>query len=363
MEPTVPPSPPTTPAPATPASGRAAEPPAAPRRGLLSRAFRFIQGAFNLAALALLLLLAVLVVITWNTESSLSEEYHSLSRSGKQKIAIIRLEGPILDGEGFVKKQIDRVREDPAVKAVVLRVNSPGGSVTAADFIYHHLRKLCAERKLPLVVSMGGMAASGGYYVSMAVGDTQDTLFAEPTTWCGSIGVIIPHYNVAELAAELGVEEDSIKSHPLKAMGNPFKRLSDEEKQILQGLVDDAFERFKQVVADGRPRLAGEPGAIDRLATGQVYTTRQALKAGLVDREGFIEDAIDRAVELAGLDKANTRVVRYRGRPTLMDLLLELRAPAAPTGVELLFDLTTPRAYYLCTWLPPLLPKGGNEAG
>lgn len=328
---------------------------AAPCRSLLSRAFRLIQAAFGLAAAVLLLLLGVLFFTSWNADSGLSEEYHSLSRSGKHKIAVIRLEGPILDGEGFVKKQIDQVRNDPAVKAVVLRVNSPGGSVTAADYIYHHLRMLCAERKLPLVVSMGGMAASGGYYVSMAVGDTEETLFAEPTTWCGSIGVIIPHYNIAELSAELGIEEDSIKSHPLKGMGNPFKRLSAEEQQILQALVDDAFERFKQVIARGRPRLAAKAGTIDHLATGQVFTTRQALKAGLVDREGFIEDAIDRAIELARLEKANTRVVRYRGRPTLIDLLLKLRAPAVPSQLELLFDLTTPRAYYLCTWLPPLV--------
>ncbi len=351
MEPTLPP-----PVPASAAAGSAPETPTvAPRRSLLGRAFRFVQAAFGLAAAAVLLLLAVLFFMSWNAYGSLSEEYHSLSRSGKQKIAIIRLEGPILDGEGFVKKQIDQVRDDPAVKAVVLRVNSPGGSVTAADYIYHHLRKLCAERKLPLVVSMGGMAASGGYYVSMAVGDTKETLFAEPTTWCGSIGVIIPHYNVADLAAEVGIEEDSIKSHPLKAMGNPFKRLSEQEQQILQALVDDAFERFKQVVARGRPRLAAKTGAIDRLATGQVFTTRQALEAGLIDREGFIEDAIDRAIELAGLDKADTRVVRYRGQPTLIDLLLKFRAPTTPSELELLFDLTTPRAYYLCTWLPPLV--------
>lgn len=351
MEPTVPP---------LAQAGQASAPPpatlsTAPRRSLLARVFRFIQAAFSLLAAAVMLLLGVLFFTLWNADSDLSEEYHSLARSGKHKIAIIRLEGPILDGEGFVKKQIDRVRDDPTVKAVVLRVNSPGGSVTAADYIYHHLRKLCEDRKLPLVVSMGGMAASGGYYVSMAVGGAEETLFAEPTTWCGSIGVIIPHYNVAELAEQMGIEEDSIKSHPLKAMGNPFKRLTQEEQKILQALVDDAFERFKQVVARGRPRLAAKPGAIERLATGQVFTTRQALKAGLVDREGFIEDAIDRAIELAHLDKADTRVVRYRGRPELVDLLLNFRAPATPPGLQLLFDLTTPRAYYLCTWLPPLV--------
>jgi protease-4 len=337
-----------------------AESHAVPRRSGFSRLLRLLRIAFGLAAAALLVLFAAVLFVAWNAEAGLSEEYHSLARHGRHKVAIIRLEGPILEGEGFVKKQIDQVRQDSAVKAVVLRVNSPGGSVTAADYIYHHLRKLCEERKLPLVVSMGGMAASGGYYVSMAVGDAEGTLFAEPTTWCGSIGVIIPHYNVAELAAELGVEEDSIKSHPLKAMGNPLKRLSPEEQQIFQGLVDDAFDRFKQVVAHGRPRLAAEPGKIERLATGQVFTTRQALNHGLVDREGFIEDAIDRAIELAGLDKSETCVIRYRGWPTLLDLLLMSREPARRSELELLLDLTTPRAYYLCTWLPPLVRPGSQ---
>ena len=116
----------------------------------------------------------------------------------RKKIAIIDVAGAIMEGEGFVKRQIDaRAGRHRASSAVVLRVNSPGGTVTGSDYIYHHLRELVDERKLPMVVSMGSICASGGYYVAMAVGDEPDAIFAEPTTWTGSIGVIIPHYDLS----------------------------------------------------------------------------------------------------------------------------------------------------------------------
>ena len=106
------------------------------------------------------------------------------------------------------------------LKALVVRINSPGGSISGSDYIYHHLRELNEKTQIPIVVSMGALAASGGYYASMAVGGTRDTIFAEPTTWTGSIGVIIPHYNIAGLMKEVGVVEDSIASHRLKEMGS-----------------------------------------------------------------------------------------------------------------------------------------------
>ena len=105
--------------------------------------------------------------------------------------------------ESFAKKQIDQVRDDNHVKAVVLRVDSPGGTVTGSDYIYHHLKKLAEERQIPMVVSMGSVAASGGYYVAMAAGEKENTIYAEPTTWTGSIGVIIPHYDLTGLLEKL----------------------------------------------------------------------------------------------------------------------------------------------------------------
>lgn len=296
------------------------------------------------------------------------ERHHSLAQTAEHKIAIIRVEGTIVDGEGYVKHQIDRVRDDPKVKAIVLRVDSPGGTVTGADYILHHLNKLRQDRQLPLVVSMGGLAASGGYYVSMAVGDQTDSIFAEPTTWTGSIGVIIPHYDVSQLAQEFGVESDSVVSHRLKGMGSPLRAMTEEERAIFQTLVDEAFVRFKEIIKQGRPKFQGlddaAPGGLNEFATGQVFTTEQALAAGLVDREGFLEEAIDRALELAGLTKENTQVVDYEN-PSLDLFNLLAAAPAEQPRGELqqLIELSTPRAWYLCSWLPPLTAEHLPAAG
>jgi protease-4 len=128
----------------------------------------------------------------FDTSEGLIEKYHSGSKEATDKIAVIRIEGVIAEGDGDAKRQIDRVRNDEHVRAVVVRVDSPGGTVTGSDYLYHHLRKLREEKKVPLVVSMGSVAASGGYYVSMAVGDQEKTIFAEPAGATGSIGVIIP---------------------------------------------------------------------------------------------------------------------------------------------------------------------------
>ena len=146
-------------------------------------------------------------------------------------MAIISVEGVILEAEdGFVKRQIDRVMDDKNVKAVVLRVDSPGGSVSGSDYIYHHLRNMLEKRKIPMVVSMGSIAASGGYYVSMAVGHEPDTIFAEPTAFTGSIGVIIPHYELAGLMEKIGAKEDTIISNPLKGMGSFARPMTKQER-------------------------------------------------------------------------------------------------------------------------------------
>jgi protease-4 len=292
-------------------------------------------------------------------EHHIDEKFHSLNRHATDKIAIITVEGTILEADGFTKKQIDRVRDDKHVKAVVLRVNSPGGTVTGSDYLYHHLTRLRKERDLPIVVSMGSIAASGGYYLSMACGQEKNVIFAEPTTWTGSIGVVIPHYDVSELAERFGVSEDAVKSHRLKQMGSPLKKMTEEERQIFQALVDESFTRFKGIIQSGRERFQKNPAELDKVATGQVFTTRQAIDSGLVDKEGFIEDAIDRAVELAGIKKANARAVKYHEPFSLFDGLLgQARAaqPPSPLNLTALLDLATPRAWYLCSWPSSMSP-------
>ena len=289
-------------------------------------------------------------------ENMPEERYHSLSKAATMKIAVIDISGPITEEEdGYVKRQIDLVREDADVVAVVARINSPGGTVTGSDYLYHHLRDVVDERKLPLVVSMGSVCASGGYYIAMAVGAQPESIYAEPTTWTGSIGVIIPHFDISETLDNLGVREDSIASGPLKAMGAPTRPLSEKERELFQQLVDDTFARFKEIVTSGRPKFKEDEAALVEVATGQIFTAKQALDHGLVDKIGFIEEAIARAAELAKVDVNDVRCVKYEDKSTLFGSLMGAQARASSRGsidVAAVIDLMTPRAYYLWTWLP-----------
>ena len=215
----------------------------------------------------------------FDTTGGIQEKYLSLAKHGRDKVAVINVKG-LITGDGYVKRQIDRVKGDDKVKAIVLRVDSPGGTVTGSDFIYHHLTKLTADKGIPLVVSMGSMAASGGYYVAMAVGDQEKSIFAEPTTTTGSIGVIIPHYDISGLLKRYDVKNDSIASHPRKQMLSMTKELSPEDREILQNYVNESFERFKKIVRSGRPDFDRDEQALDNLATGEIFSAEQAKKLG-----------------------------------------------------------------------------------
>jgi protease-4 len=285
-------------------------------------------------------------------DGRIQERYFSHKSYGVDKIVIISVEGVILEGRGFVKRQIDRAMKDPTVKAVVLRVNSPGGTITGSDYIHHHLTKLAAQREVPMVVSMGGMAASGGYYISMAAGQRPDIIFAEPTTWTGSIGVIVPHYDASQLLDKIGVGQDSIVSGRFKGMGSFARKMTDDERKILQGLVDDGFTRFKDIIKKGRVKFEKDPAALDKIATGQAFTADQALKNGLVDKIGFLEDAVDRAIELSGVSPEEVQVVEYKAEFSLTEILLGAEGHQKGLDPAALLDMTVPRAYYLNSWLP-----------
>jgi protease-4 len=289
------------------------------------------------------------------------EKYHSLSKSAPAKVAIVTLAGAIMGGDGFIRSQLDHVAEDESVKAIVLRVDSPGGTVSGSDEIHHRLGQLATKRDLPVVVSMGGIAASGGYYVAMANGGRDDVIFAEPATLTGSIGVIIPHFDLSKMLKRFDVRDDSVASGPLKEMLSPTKdrtpELADRERRLLKSLVDDMFVRFKEIVRAGRPKLDAD--AVDKVATGQIFTAQQAKEAGLVDRIGFLEDAVDRAVELAGLTATTARVVKYSKPKGLLDEVLGGDGSAGSrVSLEAFAELTTPRAWYLCSWWPALVAAG-----
>jgi protease-4 len=330
-------------------------PPPPRRKSVLGGLFLlFLLGVLGVSLLVNLVLFAGGSAFTGSPR--VEERYFSHNQRGKDKVAIITVEGTILDGRGFVKRQIERVVKDKNVKAVVLRVNSPGGTVSGSDFIHHHLKKMLDERQVPMVVSMGSMAASGGYYVAMAVGSRSDSIFAEPTTWTGSIGVMIPHFNAAQFMEDWGIQQDSVVSHRLKGMGSFTRKMTEEERAIFQALVDVSFAGFKDIVKQGRPKFQKDPAALDKIATGQVFTARQAIQNGLIDKIGFVEDAVDQAIKLAGLSSDEVRVIDYKPEFSLLDLAFG-EAGSRQRGFDLdaLVELASPKAYYLCTWLPPLL--------
>jgi protease-4 len=288
----------------------------------------------------------------YDPASGTTEKYVAGDKDAKSKIAIISIEGLIATGEGHARKQIDRVREDKNVAAVVIRVNSPGGTVTGSDYIYHHLKKLREERKLPMVVSMGSIAASGGYYVSMAVGHEPDSIYAEPTTTTGSIGVIIPHYDFSGLMKRFDVKDDSIATHPRKQMLSMSREMSEEHRQLLTAYINESLDRFKSIVRDGRKAFTDDPAKLDILATGEIFSATKAKENGLIDQIGFLEDAIAAAEKKAGLQPGQGRAVEYEAPFSLTDLQL-LKSQTAASSEWSAF--TSPQPFYICTTTPVLM--------
>ena len=234
---------------------------------------------------------------------------------GRAKVAVIPIEGllanarePGLLQEGdnkvdLLTQQLDRAARDSAVKAVVLRINSPGGTVTGSENMYELLRRFRATSGKPIVASVQEVGASGGYYVALSA----DRIVAAPTSVVGSIGVIFNAFSVEGGLGKLGIKSEVVKSGPMKDMASPFKDMSDEERKVMQQTVDEYFERFRSTVADRR-KLDGE--AIARVSDGRVFSGAQAKALGLVDQLGILEDAIDAARELG--NARDGRAIMYR---------------------------------------------------
>ena len=228
-------------------------------------------------------------------------------------VAIVRVEGVILSGDppvdpfgtpsgaysGVVRDHLKQAEEDPNVKAIVLHVNSPGGSVVGSDEIY---QQVLAMTK-PVVVSMGELAASGGYYVSAPA----DEIFANSGTLTGSIGVISQFIHIGGLLEEYGVEVTTIKSGEFKDIGSMFRSMSDEEQATWQAIIDETYTEFVKIVADGRGLSVED---VKEIADGSIYTGRQAMALGLVDKLGNQSAAIQRAAELGDI-KGEPRIVEY----------------------------------------------------
>lgn len=234
-----------------------------------------------------------------------------VSGEGAPVVYLLRLDGVITDTSqrtGFLPGQVQlgsvesvRVQLDALERqgirpaALLLRVNSPGGSITASDIVYHQIRAYKARLGIPVVVLMMDMAASGGYYVAMA----GDTVVAHPTTITGSIGVLLPSVNIAGLMEKFGVEDNSITSGPYKDLFSFTRSRPAEHDAILRAIVAEMHERFVTVVREGRQGRLQQP--VEQLADGRIYTAGQAQRVGLIDKVGYFDDAMAEVRRATGL--------------------------------------------------------------
>ena len=228
------------------------------------------------------------------------------------KIALLRVEGPIFDSKDTIDELKGYVK-DSSIKAIVLRVDSPGGAVAPSQEIYEEVRKAVVKKKI--VVSMGSVAASGGYYIAAPA----SRIIANPGTLTGSIGVIMEIPNLEGLMNKIGVKTEVIKSGKHKDIASVFRGIGKEEREILQNVLDNVHEQFITAVAEGRRMLRDD---IKKIADGRVFTGEQALKAGLVDELGNLEDAIKTAASLAGI-KGEPVVVTKKEKLSVINLLRE----------------------------------------
>jgi len=229
------------------------------------------------------------------------------------KIGLVELRGVIYDSRSMVRK-MERMRESDAIRAVVLRIDSPGGGVAASQEIYEAVKSFRESGK-PIVVSMGSVAASGGYYVACGA----DSILANPGTTTGSIGVILEVPNFKGLLDKIGVKFEVVKSGTFKDTGSPYRDMTSRERKYLQSYINDAFGQFVSVVAENR-RLKKEE--VLSFADGRIFTGQQAIELGLVDRLGDYDAAIRLAAEMAGL-KGKPKTYRFpKKKLTIFDILL-----------------------------------------
>ena len=244
-----------------------------------------------------------------------------------------------------VREELKKAARDEKVKALVLRINTPGGTVTASDVIYRELELFRREKPVPVIAVMMDVAASGGYYVALAA----DSIMAHPTTVTGSIGVIMLTFNASGLLDKIGVTPSPIKSGERKDMGSPFRALTPEERGIFQSVIDGLHRQFVMRVVERRKL----PEATARaLADGRIYTAEQALTHRLVDRIGYMPDALEAARQAAGVTSA--KVVVYH-RPRQYRATYYAESQQAAEGVNpasALSSLISPGPKFLYLWMP-----------
>ena len=287
------------------------------------------------------------------------EEVVLIKSQAKEKVLILDVSGIISstvnpglfaresDILSKVYYRLEKAAEDKRVKAVILRLDTPGGEATASDILYNEILKFKQKNKIPVVGLMMGVAASGGYYIASAC----DYVIAHPSTVTGSIGVISIFPNLEELFSKIGIKMNVIKSGEMKDSGSAFRDMTEEEKKIFQAVIDEFYQRFLEVVHLRRKdNLSLEE--IRKLADGRIYTARQALELKLIDEVGYFDSALQKSLSLASLKDAN--VIAYTYYPTRKTNIyatnLENPSLFESTKIENLLPYLKSGFYYL--WLP-----------
>jgi protease-4 len=323
-----------------------------PRR---RRRWPFVVGglvALGLVGLAVFAVVLILVTAGGTTAPAVYDEEY-VSGDGPDKVAVVPVEGviapaddtlggvlPTSTPEGLADA-LSQAGSDPSVVAVVLEINSPGGGVTASDEMHQSVLDFEENTGKPVVVSMGDVAASGGYYISTAA----DRIVANETTLTGSLGVIFEITNFAEAADKYGIKQVVIKSGKYKDIGSAFREMTPEERGIFQSIVDESYAQFVDVISEGRD-IPEE--RVREIADGRVYSGLQAKKLGLVDSFGGLDEASATAGNLA--DTSDTTVIRYVQQPSFTDTVLARLAPEKPQAEQILEAAglnLEPKPYYL----------------
>ena len=238
--------------------------------------------------------------------------FPDLDLSMEDRVGVIRIEGVILDSQSTIG-ELKRFGENPSVKAIVLRIDSPGGGVVPSQEIHDAVQRVRNKNNKAVIASMGSVAASGGYYIAVAT----DRIMANSGTLTGSIGVIMEMANVEGLLKKIGVEGVVIKSGRFKDVGSPLRKMSDEEHELLQSVMDDVHRQFIEAVAAGRGL---DVTVVQALADGRIFTGRQAKDSKLVDELGDLEAAIQLAADVAGIEGV-PKVIEPRRRFSFRELI------------------------------------------
>lgn len=306
---------------------------------------------------------AILIRAVPDRQELTENELHRESVWASDKIALIDVDGPIFNGRqrsltgtagenpvSLFTEKLQKAANDEHVKAVVVRINSPGGSVTGSEMMYHELASFRTDTKKPVIAAMLDVAASGGYYLACAC----DEIWAQQSTITGSIGVIMLTPNISDTLQMIGAQVYAFRSGPMKDAGSPFKPMAPADEAYFQDLVDTMYADFLEVVAKSRKRLS--TADIQALADGRVYLGREARDLGLVDRVGSLDDAIAAARDKAGLNGREIVLVQYARPIAYRPNIYAQPAHPAPNASLQAFMLppwlqhSTPQFLYL--WAP-----------